>query len=279
LNLYTKTSLDVSETIIRNYSTSFYWSSLFFKKDIREAIFAIYGFVRIADEIVDSFHDYDKVTLFNKFESDLQEALDNGISLNLVLNAFVQVVRMYDVEIVHIHAFMDSMRADLNKSVYVSKEEMNTYIFGSAEVVGLMCLKVFCSGKSDDYKLLEHSAVKLGAAFQKVNFLRDIKTDMQDLNRSYFPTISVSAFSDENKALIISDIEDDFQHARVGIKALPSDAKLAVLIAYYYYVALLRKIKKLPAAEIVKRRIRVSNTHKFLLIVKAYTVNGLNIWR
>jgi 15-cis-phytoene synthase len=279
LNLYTKTSLDVSETIIRNYSTSFYWSSLFFKKDIREAIFAIYGFVRIADEIVDTFHDYNKEALFDKFESDLREALDSGISLNPVLNAFVRVVRMYGIEMVHIQAFMDSMRADLNKKVYLSDEEMSTYIFGSAEVVGLMCLKVFCNGQSDEYKLLEHSAVKLGSAFQKVNFLRDIKTDMQDLNRSYFPTITASSFSDESKAMIVADIESDFEQAKIGIKALPRDAKLAVLIAYYYYLALLRKIKKLPAAEIVNRRIRVSNTHKFLLIVKAYMVNGLNIWR
>jgi len=278
LNLYTKTSFDVSKLIIRNYSTSFYWSSLFFKKDVRQAIFAIYGFVRIADEIVDTFHSFDKSNLFDKFECDLHEALQSGISLNPVLNAFVQIVRLYNINIIHIQAFMDSMRADLTKSIYSTHQEMNNYIYGSAEVVGLMCLKVFCRDNEQDYKQLEKNAVKLGSAFQKVNFLRDIKVDMQELNRSYFPAITANSFTEESKAIIISDIEYDFEQAKLGIKALPRDAKLAVLIAYYYYITLLKKIKSLSVDEIRNQRIRISGLQKLLLILKAYVVNVFQLW-
>ncbi len=278
MNLYSKTSIDVSEAIIRNYSTSFYWSSLFFKKDVREAIFAIYGFVRIADEIVDSFQEYDQQSLFDKFENDLEDAFRLGVSMNPVLNAFVAVVNQYRIDMNHVNAFMNSMRADLNKRDYVTDEEMDSYVYGSAEVVGLMCLKVFCNGDNATYNSLEHSAIKLGSAFQKVNFLRDIKTDMQELNRSYFPSITELTLTDTAKASIISSIEAEFNEAIKGIKALPKDARLAVLIAYYYYVTLLDIIKQLSANEIASRRVRVSNTHKFFLIIKAYFNNSFIVW-
>lgn len=275
LELYKDVSDTTSNAIIKKYSTSFYLASTLFTKDIKEAIFAIYGFVRVADEIVDSFHGYNQEKLLNEFERNTFEAIEEGISPNPILNSFQRVVNTYSIDEHLIRAFLKSMRIDLTKKIYTTSDEINEYIYGSAEVVGLMSLKVFCKNDKALYEKLENSAIKLGAAFQKVNFLRDLKQDMQTLNRSYFPNISENAFNEKSKAEIISEIEADFEEAYKGIKQLPKGSRLSVLIAYFYYKRLLRKIKNTPAKRIINTRIRVSNVKKIYIIFYAYWYNKI----
>ena len=276
MKLYNQTSLKISQIITRNYSTSFYFASLFYSKSVREAIFSIYGFVRFADEIVDTFHRCNQKKLLDDFIADLNNALNFRISLNPVLHAFQLTVKKYEIERQLIDAFLDSMRNDLIIKNYQTKKEIDKYIYGSAEVVGLMCLRVFCQGNETIYNELKYPAVKLGAAFQKVNFLRDLKADMQDLQRSYFPQIN-DTFDENTKQEIIKDIQNDFAIARNGIRKLPGNTKVAVYIAYFYYKALLKKLQRIPAHQIINRRVRISNTRKVLLTFKAVVFCKLNL--
>ena len=270
--LYNDTSSDISRIVTKNYSTSFYWASLFFSKEIRKEIFNIYGFVRFADEIVDSFHEYDKQELLDRFIADFEHGLTHGISLNPIIHSFVETVNQHNIEKKHIDAFLESMRFDLTKSDYQTDAEIQKYIYGSAEVIGLMCLKVFCKGDQSYYNTLEPGAIKLGAAFQKVNFLRDLENDTLELNRNYFPTIVHATFNEETKKEIVADIENDFAIAKESIKKLPKGAKLAVLIAFEYYLCLLKRIKNEKAEVILTSRVRVPNFWKLFLIVKAVII-------
>ena len=268
VHLFINNSYAVSELITHNYSTSFSLATSLLEKDIRRGIYAIYGFVRLADEIVDSLQGFDKAFLLQKLNDDLAYALQNGISTNPVLVSFADTVKKYDISTEHIHAFMMSMKNDLTQSEYANKQELDNYIYGSADVVGLMCLKVFCYGKEDLFEHLKHPAQKLGSAFQKVNFLRDLKFDMQNLGRSYFPEISQHQFNEDNKILIEKSIESDFNEAWIGLKELPGRSKLAVGIAYFYYKSLFLKIKQKPAKQVLKQRIRISNLRKYFIIMK-----------
>lgn len=277
MELFNSTSFKISEVITKNYSTSFYTASLFFPKEIRKAIFGIYGFVRFADEIVDTFHQYQKKELLEKFETDLKHALDNGISLNPVLHTFVLIVKNYNIDYHLINAFLQSMQKDLHITGYATTPDIDEYIYGSAEVVGLMCLRVFCNGNSKEYDKLQPYAKRLGAAFQKVNFIRDLNADIFELNRTYFPDITNNNFTDNVKYQIIEDIEKDFSEARKGIKIMPQSVRPAVYIAYLYYIKLLKKIKKTPADVILKKRIRVSDFMKFFILMKGLISCKLNI--
>lgn len=269
MNLYDKTAIQTSRLITRNYSTSFYMSVRLLEKDIREAIFSVYGFVRLADEIVDTFHEHDKLYLLDKFESDLKDALKHKISLNPALQSFQKTVNQYLIPYDLIDAFLKSMRMDLNKQVYESKEETGDYIYGSANVVGLMCLKIFTKNDSNMYEKLKHPAMMLGSAFQKVNFLRDLNADIEGLNRVYFCECKESGLDEASKLRIVKEIRDEFNEAYKGIKLLPGRSRLAVLTAYYYYIQLLQKIELTPASEVMQTRVRVSDTFKLLLLTKA----------
>jgi phytoene/squalene synthetase len=244
---------------------------------IQNDIYAIYGFVRFADEIVDSFNDYDKKLLLDEFEVELNKALDRKISLNPILNAFQMVVHKYEIDYELIGDFMKSMRADLAKLEYNTVEEYEAYIYGSADVVGLMCLKVFVQGDQNKYNQLRVSAMKLGSAFQKVNFLRDIKDDSENLNRHYFPHIKGDTINKETKEAIIAEINKDFDDAYKGIVQLPLEAKFGVYTAYIYYKNLLRKLKRTEANEIREKRIRISNPMKMVLLTKSFVNYKLNL--
>ncbi len=272
LILYNEISIQISRLITKYYSTSFSSATSLLDKEMRNAIFSIYGFVRLADEIVDTFHDQDKKSLLEKFELDFYDALQKGISLNPVLHSFQRTVRKYSIPDDHIQAFLKSMKNDIFRNQYKTKSSLNEYIYGSADVVGLMCLRVFCRGDSKLYNDLEKFAMKLGSAFQKINFLRDLKNDIENLDRSYFPEIKNGNFDEITKLTIVNDIENDFKIAYQGIKRLPGRAKLAVLLAYYYYRSLLKKLKKIEAREIIKTRIRISNFRKILLLLKSLIV-------
>lgn len=267
--LYKNVSFKISCLITKNYSTSFYSSTNLFNKEIKYAIFSIYGFVRFADEIVDTWHDKDKSYLLNRFEEDSKYAIKYKISTNPVLHSFQETVNKYNIPIKYIDAFLKSMRTDIYKNNYNTDKEIEDYIYGSADVVGLMCLKIFCKRDEILFKKLEKSAMNLGSAFQKVNFLRDIKNDVNNLDRKYFPVLNKKDFDENSKKEIIKDIEIHFNEAYKGIVQLPYDSKLAVFIAYNYYKSLLKKIKKTPAKEIFKRRIRINNFSKLLIILKS----------
>jgi phytoene synthase len=266
---FDEVSIKCSKIVTKHYSTSFSLAVKMLDKSIRNAIYSIYGFVRFSDEIVDSFHEYDKEALINDFEKDYYRALESRISLNPILNSFQHTVKEYEIDNDLIQAFLTSMKLDLKKSEYTDTE-YNEYIYGSADVVGLMCLKVFVKGNQEKYDSLKESAMKLGSAFQKVNFLRDLKDDYEELNRSYFPNIDVKNLNNESKKMIIQEIEEDFKDALIGIKKLPKDAKFGVYTAYIYYLSLLKKLKRTPAEEIIKTRIRISNTFKMLLLIKSF---------
>jgi phytoene/squalene synthetase len=244
---------------------------------IRQDIYNIYGFVRLADEIVDSFHDYDKKTLFIQFEADLEAALTNKISLNPILNSFQETYHNYGIDKEMVDAFMNSMRQDLHKTVYHSIEEYKNYIYGSADVVGLMCLKVFVKGDHKKYEKLKETAMALGSAFQKVNFLRDLKADHDELNRTYFPNTDLNNLDEASKKAIIDDIEKDFAEGLKGIKQLPLEAKFGVFMAYRYYNQLLIKLKTTPALEIKSTRIRVPDYKKVELLTRSYVKYQLNL--
>lgn len=263
---YHNVSFQISRLITQSYSTSFSFATRLFEKEMREAIYSIYGFVRLADEIVDTFHGHDKEYLLDKFESDYYDAVKHGISLNPVLHSFQKTVKKHQISDEHIQAFLTSMRSDLVKRVYKDKAEADEYIYGSANVVGLMCLKVFCNGNETLRLELEESAQCLGSAFQKVNFLRDLENDTLELGRIYFPELTVSEINEEVKAEIITSIQKDFDIAWIGLKRLPGRSKLAVYIAYRYYLALLKKIKNTPAKKVITTRIRISNLKKIAIL-------------
>tara|TARA_B110000503_G_C7020052_1_gene359381 strand:+ start:89 stop:928 length:840 start_codon:yes stop_codon:yes gene_type:complete len=268
--LFDQSSLKISELVTNTYSTSFSLACKLLSPKIRPAIYAIYGFVRYADEIVDSFDKYDQEELINEFEKNYYLALDRKISLNPILNAFQQVVHDYNIENEMVQSFLSSMKMDLHKKEYTTYQDYEKYIYGSADVVGLMCLKVFVDGDEEKYQALKMYSMKLGSAFQKVNFLRDLKDDAERLARSYFPNVDLYNLSKEDKYKIIAEIEKDFEDAYIGIKKLPIDARLGVYSAYKYYKRLLFKLKKTHEKDIINTRIRVSNPMKLFILSKSY---------
>lgn len=276
-SLFDTVSFECSKLVTNSYSTSFSLAVKMLSPKIQDDIHAIYGFVRFADEIVDSFHEYDKELLINEFERELDVSLERGISLNPILNSFQHVVKKYGIDYELIHAFMKSMKFDLNKTVYSTTEEYEEYIYGSADVVGLMCLKVFVDGDQQLYNQLKEPAMRLGSAFQKVNFLRDLKADSEELNRVYFPHLEGLGLSEANKAEIIEEIQEDFKAAYIGIKGLPREAKFGVYTAYKYYSKLLNKLVKSDVNAIKQSRIRVSNPMKFALLTKSYFDYKMNM--
>lgn len=275
--IFDEVSYSCSEKVTKTYSTSFSLATRLLSENIRKDIYNIYGFVRFADEIVDSFHNYDKEQLFNDFSIDLEKALSKKIHLNPILNSFQHTFHKYKIHKELVDSFMNSMRMDLSKKKYSTVEEYKEYIYGSADVVGLMCLKVFVQGNNKLYIKLKDNAMRLGSAFQKVNFLRDLKADKEDLNRSYFPNTTFEKLSENEKGKIIYEIEDDFKEGLKGIKELPIEAKFGVFMAYRYYNQLLKKLKKTPAVEIINRRIRVPNLKKLELLTRSYVKYQLNL--
>lgn len=276
-SIFDKVSFDCSRNVTKTYSTSFSAAVNMLSPTIRQDIYNIYGFVRFADEIVDSFHDYNKEELFALFETDLELALSNKISLNPILNSFQHTVNSYEIPKELIDAFMKSMKLDLTKTEYKTNDEYQEYIYGSADVVGLMCLKVFVKGDEIAYDQLKNAAMRLGSAFQKVNFLRDLKADFEDLSRTYFPNTDLNQLDEVSKLKIVEEIEADFKAGYEGIVDLPIEAKFGVYTAFVYYKKLLSKLKKTPSYEIKNTRIRVSNYQKYGLFAKCYFTYKLNI--
>lgn len=276
VELYNQVSFRLSREVTKSYSTSFYSASRLFGSEIRLAIWAIYGFVRLADEIVDSFDGHDQETLLRDFETDFETAMEQGLSLNPILNAFQRTVRTFDIPLDYVQAFLSSMRADLIKKDYATSQEAADYIYGSADVVGLMCLTVFCKKDPVLFKDLEESAGKLGSAFQKVNFLRDLKNDQEQLGRRYFPSLVGKPLNETVKKEIIADIRSDFRVAHIGLQKLPVEARLAVSVAFDYYVALLNRIERTSADQLLSKRIRVPNSIKVWIIARAWVLQKLN---
>ncbi len=274
--LFDNVSVQCSILTTRAYSTSFSLGIYFLSNNLRNPIYSIYGFVRFADEIVDSFEGYDKKYLLDKFKKDTFEAIETRISLNPILNAFQNTVNKYNIGLELIETFLDSMEMDLDKKKY-TKDKYEKYILGSAEVVGLMCLHVFTEGKKDKFEELKPAAMKLGAAFQKVNFLRDLKADYQNLGRTYFPNVDMTQFTAIEKCQIESEIEEDFKHALIGIKKLPASSKGGVYLAYVYYNSLFKKITKVPAERVLTERIRISNGKKFGLMLNSMLQYKMNL--
>lgn len=275
--LFDQVAEHCSKLVTESYSTSFSLATRMLSSSIRQDIYNIYGFVRFADEIVDSFHDFDKEALLDRFQSDLDHALEHKVSLNPILNAFQKTVHQYNINNELITAFMKSMRWDLHKTTYLTQDEYKEYIYGSADVVGLMCLKVFVEGDQELYTSLQPSAMALGSAFQKVNFLRDLKADVDGLNRSYFPNVDIKQFDEEAKQRIILEIEEDFMHGLEGIFKLPASAKFGVYTAYKYYLRLLIKLKKTPSKKIKSARVRVPNYQKMDVLARSFVRYQLNI--
>lgn len=266
--LFDELSAECSRMTTKKYSTSFSLGIQFLHKRMQSPVYAIYGFVRLADEIVDSFHAYDKVSLLNSFSTETYAAIENRISLNPVLNSFQQVVHQYEIPRELIKSFLHSMQMDLAKKLY-NEDEYRAYIYGSAEAVGLMCLCVFTDGNKKQYEELKPFAMKLGAAFQKVNFLRDVKADNMELGRMYFPDVDLNNFSLADKLKIENDIASDFQEALKGILRLPSSSRKGVFLAYYYYYMLFKKIKQVPPHRILQQRIRIPDYEKVLLMLQS----------
>lgn len=275
--LFDSVSKQCSKLVTQSYSTSFSMATKMLSESIRQDIYNIYGFVRFADEIVDTFHDYDKKDLFERFSEDLEHALDNKISLNPILNSFQETYHNYNIDKHLVDSFMKSMHLDLHKQNYLTEEEYKAYIYGSADVVGLMCLKVFVNGDQEKYDELKDSAMSLGSAFQKVNFLRDLKADFEDLSRTYFPNTDLNHLDEKSKLIIINDIESDFKKGLEGIKKLPLEARFGVFMAYRYYNKLLEKLKNTPAVKIKSARIRVPNYRKVELLTRSYVKYQLNL--
>jgi phytoene synthase len=274
--LYDEVTFKCSKLITNCYSTSFSLGTFFLGKEFRMPVYSIYGFVRLADEIVDTFHEYNKEELLDRFIEDTYRALDEKISLNPVLNCFQHTINKYQVDRALIDTFLKSMRMDLDKKNY-SQEGYEEYILGSAEVVGLMCLKIFVSGDEKQYQALKHDAMKLGSAFQKINFLRDLKADYQVMGRTYFPGLEIAQFNEASKKEIEKDIQKDFDAGLRGIKQLPKNSRFGVYIAYTYYLSLFRKVKRTPAATILNKRIRISDGKKYLLFVWCMIRHKLNL--
>ena len=275
--LFDQISEECSKNVTKSYSTSFSLATKMLSSSIRQDIYNIYGFVRFADEIVDSFHNYNKEELFKRFVADLDHALEEKISLNPILNSFQRTVHKYGIQKELINAFLKSMRLDLKKKNYKSLKEYKDYIYGSADVVGLMCLNVFVSGNNKEYKKLKPFAMALGSAFQKVNFLRDLNDDYKKLDRVYFPGIDYNSFDEDAKNKIMIDIENDFSEALKGIYMLPNNSKFGVYAAYKYYKRLLIKLKRSSYLKIKKERIRVPNYQKVDVLARSYVRYRLNI--
>tara|TARA_B100000508_G_C11460218_1_gene278871 strand:+ start:766 stop:1605 length:840 start_codon:yes stop_codon:yes gene_type:complete len=275
--LFDKISEECSKNVTKSYSTSFSLATKMLSSNIRQDIYNIYGFVRFADEIVDTFHSYNKKELFKRFVDDLNHSLKQKISLNPILNSFQKTVHKYNIDRDLINSFLKSMEQDLKKKKYESLQEYKEYIYGSADVVGLMCLKVFVSGRNDDYKKLKPYAMSLGSAFQKVNFLRDINDDYKKLNRVYFPGVDYGTFNDDVKNNIMIDIEKDFAKALKGIYMLPNNSKFGVYAAYKYYKRLLRKLERASYLQIKSERVRVPNYQKVDVLARSYVRYRLNI--
>ncbi|TDE41836.1 phytoene/squalene synthase family protein [Flavobacterium rhamnosiphilum] len=275
--LFDDVSFKCSKLVTKSYSTSFSLAVYMLSPSIRDAIYSIYGFVRFADEIVDSFHGFDKEELINDFEKEYYKSFNMGISLNPILNSFQQTVKQYNISDDLIQAFLKSMKLDLVKSDYDSKAEYDEYIYGSADVVGLMCLKVFVAGKDHKYEELKSEAMRLGSAFQKVNFLRDLKDDTLVLNRNYFPGVDLNSFDEKAKTAIVKEIQEDFDVAYQGILKLPIEAKFGVYTAFVYYKKLLNKLENMPCHEIGTARIRVSNYTKAGLLAKSFVSYKLKL--
>lgn len=268
-HLFDELSYSVSKITTKKYSTSFSLGILALKPSVRSAIYAIYGYVRLADEIVDSFHGYDKEKLLNRLKEETENALQEGISLNPILQSFQETVHKYQIEKKLIEEFLHSMEMDLQKIDYNS-ELYKEYISGSAEVVGLMCLQVFTDGDREKYEELKPHAMKLGSAFQKVNFLRDLKDDFRILGRTYFPNIDMEVFDNYAKCQIEKEIEEEFKEALIGIKKLPSSSMFGVYLAYKYYMSLFQKIKRKSSKDILNNRVRVPNSEKAFVAIKSY---------
>ncbi|WP_299461023.1 phytoene/squalene synthase family protein [uncultured Microscilla sp.] len=275
-SLYDKVSYKCSKLVTNNYSTSFSLGISFLSQKIRKPVYAIYGFVRFADEIVDTFHGYDKKDLLDRFKQETYQAIDEKISLNPILNSFQQTVNEFNIERELIDTFLKSMEMDLVGISY-DQEGYEEYILGSAEVVGLMCLRVFCEGDSAKYDSLKYGAMRLGSAFQKINFLRDLKQDYKELGRTYFPGVDISEFGEINKKEIEEDIEQDFRDGYEGIKGLPKHARFGVYMAYVYYYSLFKKIQNTPPRQIMSARIRISNRRKYMLFFSSYVKHSLNM--
>jgi phytoene synthase len=276
-NLFRKLSENCSRNTTLYYSTSFFSAINYLHKDLRQPVYNIYGFVRLADEIVDTFHAFDKKQLLQEFKQDTFRAIERGISLNPILNSFQQTVNTYNIEYQLITAFFHSMEMDLQQMQY-SRNQYAEYIYGSAEAVGLMCLNVFCNGNKETYNKLKSAARSLGAAFQKINFLRDIKADYEGLSRMYFPDCDFKNFSYADKQAIENDIEKDFCDAYTGIIQLPIKARFGVYVAYKYYYSLFKKIKKLQPQKVLQQRIRIPDYAKTLILAKAGLRKQFNIF-
>lgn len=274
--LFDSLSLQISKKTTQTYSTSFSWGIYFLQKPLRNAVYSVYGFVRLADEIVDSFEGYDQKSLLAQFTKETWLAIENKISLNPMLHAFQQTVHQFNIHHELIESFLYSMEMDLHK-VHYTDEKYRQYIYGSAEVVGLMCLDIFTEGNIEKYEELKPFAMKLGAAFQKVNFLRDMKDDYEILGRIYFPDINIVRFTTEEKRKIEQDIENDFCEAFKGIRKLPESSRTGVYLAYIYYKSLFNKIKKLPAQRILSERIRITNSKKMGLMLNSLLIRKMNL--
>lgn len=276
-SLFDQLSFRTSRMVTQRYSTSFSLGILGLHRRLHNPIYAVYGFVRFADEIVDTFHDYPKEELLAQFKIDTYKAIDQRISLNPILNSFQEVVHTYNIELELIETFLKSMEMDLNPHQEYDQSKYEEYILGSAEVVGLMCLRIFTEGNEEKYQNLKGNAMKLGSAFQKINFLRDLSADYHYLGRTYFPEVDLNQFTEEDKLQIQKDIEADFKAGFEGIKALPKDARFGVYIAYVYYYALFRKIKRTCAKTIFSERIRIPNRRKYRLFVSSYLRHSFNL--
>jgi phytoene/squalene synthetase len=275
-HVFDNISYEMSTLTTKRYSTSFSMGIRMLSQEIQKPIYAIYGFVRFADEIVDTFHDFDKAALLKDFRAQTYTAIEQGISLNPILNSFQWAVNYYNIPHDLIETFLESMKMDLNKQAY-DEEQYKKYILGSAEVVGLMCLKVFVSGDETEYQRLKPAAMKLGSAFQKINFLRDLNADYKSLGRVYFPGIDMNEFNSTVKHDIEKDIEADFHAGYLGILELPKKARFGVYLAYVYYYKLFAKIKRTPAKIIMEERVRIPNNKKVRLLLSSYVRHNLNI--
>lgn len=276
VDLFHSVSGECSRQVTVRYSTSFSSAIKLLHRDLQQPIFNIYGFVRFADEIVDTFHGHDKQTLLEQFKVETFDAIERGISLNPILNSFQRTVNQYKIDHHLIHAFFSSMESDLTQNRY-DRQDYEEYIYGSAEVVGLMCLYIFCEGDKRLYEKLKQPARALGAAFQKVNFLRDIKADFVDLSRVYFPGCDFLNFTERDKQKIQEDIEEDFRAAYQGILDLPFKAKFGVYVAYKYYYSLFKKIKQIEPQYILQQRVRIPNYHKAYIVIRASVKNRLRL--
>jgi phytoene synthase len=275
-SLFDKVCIKTSRLTATSYSTSFAIGIRCLEKELRNPVYSIYGFVRFADEIVDTFHDYDKAALLAKFKEDTWAAIADKISLNPILNSFQATVHQYGIERSLIEQFLTSMEMDLLEKSY-AQDQFEEYVLGSAEVVGLMCLRVFCRGDEGKYKMLAPAAMKLGAAFQKVNFLRDMQADYLGLGRTYFPGIEMTTFDSASKRKIEETIATDFNDGYEGVRRLPRGARLGVYVAYLYYQALFRKIRNLPSEHVLKSRVRVPNRHKLAILGYSFVKHQLNM--